>query len=85
MAEIIKLYQELSEVKDSLIQSLKENQDKLSVANDKLSVEKDNYIKSLKEINMLNQRISMLEKDAIKYKRLSSSKKIFLLDINLLL
>jgi hypothetical protein len=36
MAEIIKLYQELSEVKDSLIQSLKENQDKLSVANDKL-------------------------------------------------
>lgn len=67
----MKLYQELSEVKDSLIKTLKENQDKLSIANDKLSVEKDNYFKSLKEINILNQRISMLEIDAIKYKRLT--------------
>ena len=65
-------------MKDLLIQSLKENHAELSVVN-------DNYIKSLKENNMLNQKMTILEKDAIKYKRLSSSKKIFLFIINLLL
>ena len=49
-------------MKDLLIQSLKENHAELSVVN-------DNYIKSLKENNMLNQKIAILENDAIKYKR----------------
>ena len=52
MAEIIQLYRELSSVKDVLIQSLKENQDKLSVEHDKLSAKNEEYIKSLKEINI---------------------------------
>ncbi len=69
MAEIIKLYQEFSSVKDLLIQFLKENHAELSVVN-------DDYVKSLKQNNMLNQKIAILERDAIKYKRLSSSKKI---------
>jgi hypothetical protein len=78
---VLKLYQELSQVKDSLIESLKDNQEKLTIANGKLQTINDDYVKSLKEINMLNLRISTLEKDAMKYKRLSSSKKIFLLNI----
>jgi hypothetical protein len=41
MAEIIKLYQEFSSVKDLLIQFLKENHAELSVVN-------DDYVKSLK-------------------------------------
>ena len=49
-------------MKDLLIQSLKENHADFSLVN-------DNYIKSLKENNMLNQKIAILENDAIKYKR----------------
>ncbi len=85
MAEIIQLYRELSSVKDVLIQSLKENQDKLSVEHDKLSAKNEEYIKSLKEINILNLKIATLEKEATKHKRFSSSKKILFLIANLYL